>query len=143
MKKNIIPEDQLEITRYRNMLFKLYNEFTYYRKDLKKEGISDPEGWEMDKDLDIAIRLEERLVDNYFSVRAINVLKSLGCDTFMDLVKLSEKDLKNTPACGKKTIDEIKELLGKYGLELGMDVSQYLSVERNAWLTSMSLSQDK
>ena len=77
MKKNIIPEDQLEITRYRNMLFKLYNEFTYYRKDLKKEGISDPEGWEMDKDLDIAIRLEERLVDNYFSVRAINVLSAV------------------------------------------------------------------
>ena len=58
-------------------------------------------------------------------------------------MKLSEKELKNTPACGKKTIDEIKELLGKYGLELGMDVSKYLNVEHFAWLTSMSLSQDK
>ena len=97
----------------------------------------------MDKDLDIAIRLEERFVDNNFSVRAVNVLKSLGCDTFMDIVKLSEKELKNTPACGKKTIDEIKEILGKYGMKLGMDVSKYLSIEHLAWLTSTSLSNDK
>jgi len=143
MKKLNIQEDQLEITRYRNMLFELYNLFVYYRKDLKKKGVSDPEGWEMDKDLDIAIRLEERFVDNNFSVRAVNVLKSLGCDTFMDIVKLSEKELKNTPSCGKKTIDEIKELLGKYGMKLGMDVSKYLSIEHLAWLTSTSLSNDK
>ena len=143
MKKINIPEDQLEITRYRNMLFKLYNTFYYYRDELKRKGINDPEGWEMDKDLDIAIRLEDRLVDNNFSVRAINVLKSLGCNTFMDLVKLSEKELKNTPACGKKTIDEIKELLGEYGMKLGMDVSKYLTVEHLAWLTSMSLLNDE
>ena len=142
MKKLNIPEDQFEITRYRNMLFNLYNEFVSYRYALKRKGIGDPEGWEMDKDLEIAIRLEQRYVDTNISVRAINVLRSLGCDTFKDIVKLSEEDLKNTPACGKKTINEIKELLGEYGMELGMDVSKYQRVDYIAWLLPSSLTND-
>ena len=31
MKKSNIPEDQLEIIRYRNMLFRLYHAFSDYR----------------------------------------------------------------------------------------------------------------
>ena len=142
MRKLNIPEDQLEIFRYRNMLFRLYDEFVNYRDELKSKGIDDPDGWKMDKDLDIAIRLEQRYVDEYISVRAINVLRSLDCYTFMDVVKLSEKELKNTPACGKKTIDEIKELLGKYGLHLGMDVSKYQRVDYIYPLMTSSLSND-
>lgn len=140
MKKLNISEEQYEIYRFRNMLFCLYNEFETYRDELKNNGIADPEGWEMDKDLDIAIRLEQNIVDEHISVRAVNVLRSLGCDTFKDVVKLSEKELKNTPACGKKTLEEIKGLLGKYGLYFGMDISKYLRVDYIAWLTPSSLS---
>ena len=142
MRKLNIPEDQLEFFRYRNMLFRLYDEFVIYRDELKSKGIDDPEGWKMDKDLDIAIRLEESYVDINLSIRAINVLRSLGCNTFKDVVKLSEKELKNTPACGKKTINEIKALLGKYGLHLGMDVSKYQRVDCIYPLITSSLSND-
>ncbi len=142
MKKLNIPEDQLEIIRYRNMLFNLYEKFAEYRYYLKRKGIDDPEEWEMDKDLDIAIRLEQNFVDVNLSVRAINVLRSLGCHTLMDVVKLSEKELKNTPACGKKTLNEIKDYLAKYSLEMGMDVSKYIQVNNIAWLTSASLTID-
>lgn len=136
----IIPIEEYELYRYRNMLFRLYRAFTDYREMIKDNGGHDPEGWEMDKDLDVAIRLEDRYVNYMPSVRAINVLRSLGCDTLMDVVKLSEKTLKETPACGKKTLNEIKELLAKYGLELGMFVSKYEHIDYISWLPEESLS---
>ena len=96
----------------------------------------------MDKDLETLIRLEDRFVDHWgISVRAINVLRSHGCDTYMDVVQLTEKELKETPACGKKTLNEIKELLAEYGLELGMDVSEYKRIRWIACLPNKSLAK--
>ena len=137
----IIPKEEYELYRYRNMLFRLYDSFIRYREMIKENGGSDPEGWEMDKDLDTAIRLEDRYVDYMPSVRAIHVLRSHGCDTLMDVVKLSEKTLKETPACGKKTLNEIKELLAKYGLELGMFVAKYEHIDYISWLPEESLTK--
>ena len=136
-----IPEEQIDFFRYRNMLFNLYSQFLQYREMIKENGGGDPEGWEMDKELDTAIRLEDWIVDYMPSVRAVNVLKSLGCYTLMDVVQLSEKTLKETPACGKKTLNEIKELLAKYDLELGMDVSKYKSVKMIFPLPEESLTK--
>ena len=137
-----ISEEEKELYRYRNMLFQLYWEFIEYRELLAKEGVSDPKGWEMEKELDTAIRLEDRFVDHWgISVRAINVLRSHGCDTYMDVVQLTEKELKETPACGKKTLNEIKELLAEYGLELGMDVSEYKRIRWIACLPNKSLAK--
>ena len=136
-----IPEEEKELYRYRNMLFQLYWEFVEYRELLAQEGISDPKGWEMEKELDIAIRLEQRIVDQNFSVRAIHVLRSHGCNTLMDVVQLSEKTLKATYACGKGTLNEIKELLAEYGLELGMDVSEYKKIRWIEYLPNKSLAK--
>lgn len=136
-----IPVKQIDFFRYRNMLFNLYSQFLQYREMIKENGGSDPEGWEMDKELDTAIRLEDWIVDYMPSVRAVNVLKSLGCYTLMDVVQLSEKTLKETPACGKKTLNEIKELLARYDLELGMDVSNYKSVKMIFPLPEESLTK--
>jgi DNA-directed RNA polymerase alpha subunit len=112
-----------------------------YREMIKENGGSDPEGWEMDKELDTAIRLEDWIVEYMPSTRAINVLHSLDCYTLMDVVQLTEKELKEAPACGKKTLNEIKELLAKYDLELGMDVSKYKSVKMIFPLPEESLTK--
>ena len=136
-----IPEEQIDFFRYRNMLFNLYSQFLQYREMIKENGGGDPEGWEMDKELDTAIRLEDWIVYYMPSVRAVNVLKSLGCHTLMDVVQLTEKELKEAPACGKKTLNEIKELLAKYDLELGMDVSNYNSVKMIFPLPEESLTK--
>lgn len=136
-----IPEEQIDFYRYRNMLFNLYSQFLQYREMIKENGGGDPEGWEMDKELDTAIRLEDWIVEYMPSVRAINVLHSLDCYTLMDVVQLTEKELKETPACGKKTLNEIKELLAKYDLELGMDVSKYKSVKMIFPLPEESLAK--
>lgn len=136
-----IPEEQIDFYRYRNMLFNLYSQFLQYREMIKENGGGDPEGWEMDKELDTAIRLEDWIVEYMPSVRAVNVLKSLGCYTLMDVVQLTEKELKEAPACGKKTLNEIKELLARYDLELGMDVSKYKSVKMIFPLPEKSLTK--
>jgi len=136
-----IPVEQIDFYRYRNMLFNLYSQFMLYREMIKENGGSDPEGWEMDKELDTAIRLEDWIVEYMPSTRAINVLHSLDCYTLMDVVQLTEKELKEAPACGKKTLNEIKELLAKYDLELGMDVSKYKSVKMIFPLPEESLTK--
>ena len=136
-----IPEEEKELYRYRNMLFNLYSQFMLYREMIKENGGSDPEGWEMDKELDTAIRLEDWIVEYMPSVRAVNVLKSLGCYTLMDVVQLSEKTLKATYACGKGTLNEIKNLLAEYDLELGMDVSKYKSAPWISFLPRESLTK--
>ena len=59
----------------------------------------------------------------------------------MDVVQLTEKELKETPACGKKTLNEIKELLAEYGLELGMDVSEYKKIRWIEYLPNKSLAK--
>ena len=54
-----------------------------------------------------------------FSVRATNVLRSLGCVTMADVACLKKADLMNAKLCGKKTVEDIEKLLADHGLSLG------------------------
>ena len=54
-----------------------------------------------------------------FSVRATNVLRGLGCVTMADVACLKKADLMNAKLCGKKTVEDIEELLAEHGLSLG------------------------
>ena len=54
-----------------------------------------------------------------FSVRAINVLRGLGCVTMADVACLKKADLMNAKLCGKKTVEDIEKLLAEHGLSLG------------------------
>lgn len=51
-------------------------------------------------------------------VRSYNCLKREGIQTVGDLIKRSEAELLNIPNFGKKSIEEIRENLGKLGLSL-------------------------
>lgn len=73
----------------------------------------------------LASKLDSRIVDLNISIRALNVLKSINCDTLRDVIKLSPKEIFETRNCGKKTLAEIIELLKNEGLELGMDESKF------------------
>ena len=73
----------------------------------------------------LASKLDSRIVDLNISIRALNVLKSINCDTLRDVIKLSPKEIFETRNCGKKTLAEIIELLKDEGLELGMDESKF------------------
>ncbi|MBI3455908.1 MAG: DNA-directed RNA polymerase subunit alpha [Candidatus Rokubacteria bacterium] len=54
------------------------------------------------------------------SVRAYNCLKTANIRTIADLVQKSEAELLKTKNFGKKSLNEIKGILGEMGLSLGM-----------------------
>ena len=54
------------------------------------------------------------------SVRASNCLKTANIRTIADLVQKSEGELLKTKNFGKKSLNEIKTILGEMGLHLGM-----------------------
>jgi DNA-directed RNA polymerase subunit alpha len=70
------------------------------------------------------VELNENLFRNVdeleLSVRASNCLKTANIRTIADLVQKSEAELLKTKNFGKKSLNEIKTILGEMGLALGM-----------------------
>lgn len=74
--------------------------------------------------------LARRIDELDLSVRSANCLKNANIHTLRDLVRKSEKDMLETKNFGKKSLEELQDVLGKLGLHFGMDVpEQRLSVE--------------
>ncbi len=69
------------------------------------------------------------------SVRSSNCLKNANIKTIGDLTRRSEEDIAKTRNFGKKSLQEIKEKLDEWGLELGM--TDYSSLK-----ASTKLQQD-
>jgi len=70
------------------------------------------------------VELNENLFRNVdeleLSVRASNCLKTANIRTIADLVQKTEAELLKTKNFGKKSLNEIKTILGEMGLALGM-----------------------
>jgi hypothetical protein len=62
-----------------------------------------------------------KLIDEDFSVRAINCLKAAEIDTLFDLMQFSRKDLKSMRNFGQKSLSEIDEYMQSKNLELKQD----------------------
>ena len=62
------------------------------------------------------------LSDFGFSIRVLNCLKFKYIECIKDLVRLSELDLLKIPNFGPKSLKEVKEILAKNSLSLGMDI---------------------
>lgn len=58
------------------------------------------------------------------SVRSANCLKNANIANLRDLVRKTEKEMLETKNFGKKSLEELQELLGKLGLQFGMDVPE-------------------
>ncbi len=58
------------------------------------------------------------------SVRSYNCLKNADIRTIRDLIKRSERDMLHTKNFGKKSLNEIKDLLHGMGLDFGMDFDE-------------------
>ena len=75
------------------------------------------------------VNLEELLrqpIDHLdLSVRSMNCLKSDNIFYVGDLVTRSEQAMLRTPNFGRKSLTEIKEVLSKMGLELGMKIDNW------------------
>jgi DNA-directed RNA polymerase subunit alpha len=66
--------------------------------------------------------LLDRSVDELeLSVRSYNCLKNADIRSIRDLIKRSEREMMNTKNFGKKSLNEIKDMLHGMGLDFGMD----------------------
>ncbi len=63
------------------------------------------------------------------SVRAANCLKNAGIETIAEMVQKTESEMLKTKNFGRKSLNEIKEILSEMGLSLGMRVDDKIVTE--------------
>jgi DNA-directed RNA polymerase subunit alpha len=79
---------------------------------------------EVDEDFNAFHATLNRPVDELeLSVRSYNCLKNADIRSIRDLVQKTEPEMLKTKNFGKKSLQEIKEVLAEMGLTLGMDLS--------------------
>lgn len=66
-----------------------------------------------------------KLADMELSVRALNCLKAADIETFAELVSLQRTEMMKFRNFGKKSLSEIDQLVERYRLSFGMDVTKY------------------
>jgi DNA-directed RNA polymerase subunit alpha len=81
------------------------------------EGVGDGELPE-----NLAEYLNKSVDELELSVRSANCLKNAGIRTIRDLVQRTEKDMLETKNFGRKSLNEIKDILRPMGLSLGMEI---------------------
>lgn len=78
-------------------------------------------------DQDLMRKLSTPITELNLSVRASNCIESENIRTVGELVVRDEQQLLGVRNFGKTTLKEIQDKLGALGLQLGMDVSEYLN----------------
>jgi DNA-directed RNA polymerase subunit alpha len=68
--------------------------------------------------------LDKSVEELELSVRSYNCLKNANIRTIRELVQKSEGEMLKTKNFGRKSLNEIKEILQTMGLSLGMRVDQ-------------------
>lgn len=107
--------------------FKLFTD----DKKISIESAVESDSKELDEEsLRMRHLLLTKLSDMGLSVRAYNCLKAADIDTFADLVSYSRNELMKFRNFGKKSLNEIDQLVEKMKLQFGMDVRKY-NIEPN------------
>lgn len=102
--------------------FKLFTD----EKKISIESSVESDSKELDEEsLRIRHLLLTKLSDMGLSVRAYNCLKAADIDTFADLVSYSRNELMKFRNFGKKSLNEIDQLVEKMKLQFGMDVRKF------------------
>jgi DNA-directed RNA polymerase subunit alpha len=114
--KSILPDEAL--SKSANVLIKYLKIFTKFSPEdieLASELVSEEEKEKSEKEKILNKTIEE--LD--FSVRSYNCLKKSSINTLKDLIKYSPEEIIKIKNLGKKSLDEIKEKINKYGFILG------------------------
>ena len=80
---------------------------------------------EEERELPFNKNLLRKVEELELSVRSANCLKNDNIVYIGDLVQKSESDMLRTPNFGRKSLNEIKEVLQTMGLYLGMQVEDW------------------
>ncbi len=94
--------------------------FTYAEESLREDvPVVPPE------ELSGVDKLLSKSIDELdLSVRSANCLKNANIYVLRDLVRKSEKEMLETKNFGKKSLEELQEVLSKLGLNFGMEVPE-------------------
>jgi DNA-directed RNA polymerase subunit alpha len=86
--------------------------------DLQQDAASDQPRAALNENLDKSVEELE------LSVRSYNCLKNANIRTIRELVQKTEGEMLKTKNFGRKSLNEIKEILHSMGLSLGMRIDQ-------------------
>src|SRR3989442_1636170 len=86
------------------------------------EAAEEPSERAMDK---MGEQLNRSVEELELSVRSYNCLKNANIQTIGELVQKTEAEMLRTKNFGRKSLNEIKEILGTIGLSLGMKIDQH------------------
>ncbi|ARN85347.1 DNA-directed RNA polymerase subunit alpha [Candidatus Nucleicultrix amoebiphila] len=111
---SVKPEDAVALSA-RILQDQLKQFITFEEPEIREET-------EKKSDLPFNRNLLRKVEELELSVRSANCLKNENIVYIGDLVQKSESDLLRTPNFGRKSLNEIKEVLAQMGIELGMHV---------------------
>jgi len=86
------------------------------------ESAEEPSERTLDK---MGEQLNRSVEELELSVRSYNCLKNANIQTIGELVQKTEAEMLRTKNFGRKSLNEIKEILGTIGLSLGMKIDQH------------------
>jgi DNA-directed RNA polymerase subunit alpha len=112
----VSPEDALAYAA--RILQDQLNVFVNFEEPRKEVGVS-----ESIPDLAFNPAFLKKVDELELSVRSANCLKNDNIVYIGDLVQKSEAEMLRTPNFGRKSLNEIKEVLAQMGLHLGMEVA--------------------
>jgi DNA-directed RNA polymerase subunit alpha len=114
---SITPEDAVAYAaRILQNQFQLFINFEEPRPETKVEAHSEPE---------FNPNLVRKVDELELSVRSANCLKNDNVVYIGDLIQKTEAEMLRTPNFGRKSLNEIKEVLAQMGLHLGMEVPNW------------------
>ncbi len=115
---SVTPEAAVgEASRILQDQFSLLVEFPHVEPEEEERG---EQGAEPPARLELNEHLFRNVDELELSVRASNCLKTANIRTIADLVQKTESELLKTKNFGKKSLNEIKTILGEMGLSLGI-----------------------
>ena len=114
---SIIPEDALALAA--RILQDQLNLFINF------EDIPDVAERDKKDELPLSPYLLKKVDELELSVRSANCLKNDNIVYIGDLVQKSESEMLKTPNFGRKSLNEIKDVLNNMGLRFGMDVPEW------------------
>lgn len=100
---------------------------------MEEEPEPAPEEQEVDEEVQRIRELLAQPVDELdLSVRSHNCLKAASIKTIGDLVRREEKEMLKFRNFGRKSLQELVEVLDERGLHFGMDVEEYLEEQASS-----------
>jgi DNA-directed RNA polymerase subunit alpha len=114
----LLPEDALASAA--KILIRHFNIFVKAEADEEYSGAARSEEAE-----EIKKYLDKTVNELELSVRAANCLRAANISNISELVQKSEPEMLKYRNFGKKSLEEIKAVLIKMGLDFGMDLSDY------------------